>query len=223
MPAGLSLAQVGQDYVLSGTPTTAGEYGFSIQVTNGTEMAIYYYTMEIADLTPWTILADDPSSFPYTDIIGDANQIIFLVTGGGTKQANFEYRLSQPMTAYVNDRLYSYGGIGTTLEQTSGLVYWDNRQSHLSIYDPITDNWDTSYWRDWSFLAPTNQYLVNGMPTGYNWNNPPNGGTAKPIIGDGAGWSLNQDGAYDYDSDGTVEIYAIGGYPLWWSWCVMSI
>ena len=41
------LLRLAQDYVLSGTPTTAGDYGFEIQVTNGTETAIYYYTMEI--------------------------------------------------------------------------------------------------------------------------------------------------------------------------------
>ena len=223
LPPGLSLAQVVSDYVLSGTPTTAGDYGFSIQVTNGTETAIYYYTMEIRDLSPWTIVADDPSSFPYTDIAGDAISINFDVAGG-LKQANFEHKLSQPMTAYANDKLYSFGGVATTVTQTRNAaqqVYWDNRQGHLSIYDPMTDDWDTSYWRDWSVLGFINQYPINGMPTGYNWNTPPNGGTEKPIIGDGDGWSLNQSGAYDYDNDGTVEIYAIGGYPMWDPWCAM--
>ena len=93
--------------------------------------------------------------------------------------------------------------------------YWDNRQAHLSIYDPATDNWDTSYWRDWSVLGFINQYPVNGMPTGCNYDNAPYGGTEKPFGGDGIGWCRDQGDTYDMDNDGTSEIFVMGGYPNW--------
>ena len=154
-------------------------------------------------------------------LLADAVKINFDVAGG-IKAPNFEYKQGLIAVAAANGKLYSMGGVAADyshrLSQGSA-NYWNNRQSHLGIYDPATDNWDSAYWRDWSVLGFINQYPVNGQPTGLNYNIH-TGGTVKPTDSDGAGYVQNQGTAWDWDNDGTVETYCISGYPMWAPLCL---
>jgi hypothetical protein len=214
LPPGLSLSASGDDYVLSGTPTTAGEYLFSIQVTDGTDTQANSYTVTILEAGGlgggWQLLADDPAAWSYGDTQTDPltlNAVPFPTYD------NIPWPCDNLGMASGNGKLYPVGGYGTgdVYNTVTASTYWANRQAHFSIYDPTTDEWDSAYWKDHSVLGMVNGYAVNGQPTGYNNA----GGTAKPTVGDGTYTGTSQTFCYDHDSDGTDEVFVLAGYPHW--------
>jgi len=114
--SGLSLAQVGKDYILSGTPTTAAQYSFSITLTNSAESVTYYYKMAIVnDPSPWTIKANDPSLFPYQYTVGDTVGVTFYLDDALTQPLRKPLNFSAQTFGFrewrsANGRLYSVIG-----------------------------------------------------------------------------------------------------------------
>jgi hypothetical protein len=89
--------------------------------------------------------------------------------------------------------------------------YWDNRQSHFSIFTPTTfddggttylgGTWDSAFGGD-DIDNGDGTYTSVGL-TGYNNGN----GTNSPICGQGTGYTSGQGFYYD------GGIYVFGGYP----------
>ena len=231
IPPGLVLNQVGDDYILSGTPTTAGSYLFSIAVTDGSESWINSYKVLI-DTNPgsfgnWKRVANDPSTWPYP--LDPANT--YYIEGTSTEFPALNWNNKPHVTQHqagtdANGKVIVCGGWAAKYEVSGapGLTintngtdpkYWDNRQSKLSIYDPDTDEWDCAYFHDWAVLAPVNGYDDIGAPTGYNNPGSDVGGTMKPAVGYGTYAGVNSCCAVDCDNDGTEEYFIFCGYPIW--------
>ena len=222
LPPGLSLNVVGDDYVLSGTPTTPGTYEFSITVTKGEESQTNAYKVLIDDreFAPWFRAASDPATFPYGDTEASIGHL-FIEPGTSTPfppSDNVAIPVENLTAAVGNGKIYVCGGWSDITVNTDGddPRYWFNRQSHFSIYDPVKDEWDSAYWKDWSALSYSTGYQDNGQPTGYNnAGHLGIGGTAKPTIDMGTLTGPNHSWTYDYDDDGTEEFFVYGGYPIW--------
>ncbi len=78
LPPGLTMSASG---VISGTPTTAGTYGFSIKVTSGTQIAARAYTVVIAAAAP---VAVTTSALPGALATTPYSQALAASGGNGT-------------------------------------------------------------------------------------------------------------------------------------------
>jgi len=136
----------------------------------------------------WLALAGDPSYFPYVDVQTPPSPDYW-------PRANISF-------AAADGKLYSVGGYGPrTHTDTTGFEYPANRQSGFSIFDIAGGTWMSARWDGTG-------------PTGYNNSN----GTAGPTRDQGTYTGNNQCFAYDHDSDGTKELFVLGGYPIWDGW-----
>ncbi|MDB4726023.1 putative Ig domain-containing protein [bacterium] len=79
LPAGMSLAQVGQSYRLSGTPTESGTFNFTVQVDDGESRSDTQPLQLVVD----SVIIISTRSLP-TGRVGDAYTATISATGGST-------------------------------------------------------------------------------------------------------------------------------------------
>ncbi len=163
-------------------------------------------------MAAWTSLASNPSWWSYgdyplgvggqpspslqaqelTDYSADPNYAV----PGYIPRSNLD-------GAFVQGKYWVVGGYGAftldidPLDPTSA-KYHNNRQSGNDVYDPVTNTWDSSKWDGTG-------------PLGYNNG----GGAAMPTVSQGTYPGTSQTLGYDWDGDGTKEIFVKGGYPIW--------
>ncbi len=95
----------------------------------------------------------------------------------------------------------------------NGEGFSQNRQAGFSVYDPVSDTWQSASWQP----ADLNGYCIeNAGDPGVN-----NYVSRKPILGQGTRIGANQAFAYDWDDDGVEEIFMHGGYPQWDGHCAI--
>ena len=160
----------------------------------------------------WSSLADNPAWWPYGDYpLGVGGQPSpSLQTQGLTDysgEANYAVPGYIPRSntggAFVQGKYYTIGGYGAfdllqdPLDPNSA-KYWGNRESGNDIYDPVTNTWSSSKWDGTG-------------PLGHNNGN----GAAMPVVGQGSYMGTSQTLGYDWDGDGTKEIFVHAGYPIW--------
>jgi hypothetical protein len=148
-------------------------------------------------LAQWTPLPADPSLWPYAD--GPTVETVVL--------PHSVYRMGSAVGMYEGEMAIFSGGGRAGATYSLGAPdtdprYWDNRQSHFSIYRTSvgwisadgtddTDNGDGT----WTSVGLT----------GYNNAN----GTNSPLVGQGTGYTMDQSFYYD------GAFYIFGGYPQW--------
>ncbi|MCX7004485.1 MAG: hypothetical protein NTV22_14605 [bacterium] len=173
----------------------------------------------------WTEKAQNPAWFPYKQGTGSSQLMDLPIP---TATPGFMVSPSDPLAGvqgywptfyaiavFANNKYYVGCGQGPNIALGSPAGFaWPsnsygqgasyNRQSMMAIYDPAADTWDCSKWDQ-----------TGPVPFNYNFGS---GGTAWAVIGDGTQIGAAQAFAYDYDADGTEEIYMHGGYPQWSGW-----
>jgi len=179
----------------------------------------------VAQAAYWTERQQNPSWFPYRQGAGDMYMMDLPIP---TATPGFMAGPSDPLTGVqgywptycavgicANDKYYVCGGQGPNLalgapagyawpSNSYGQGYSYIRQSLMSVYDPAADTWTCAKWD-----------MTGPVPYNYSTGT---GGVVWARVGDGVYPGAAQAFAFDYDNDGTEEIYIHGGYPIWDGW-----
>ena len=182
----------------------------------------------------WTEKAQNPSWFPYKTGAGnerwmdlpiptpsqsDPSLPAIVSPNDPLKDVQGYWPLYYSVGTYANGRYYVGCGQGPQVNwagltgnpgyawpsNSYGQGYSFNRQSGWAIYDPVLDTWTSAKWDEVD-------------PVGFNYINlsgVKGGGNKMPEAGDGTLIGSSQSFAFDWDEDGTDEIFLHAGYPHW--------
>ncbi|GEM_PF-1410500 len=202
------------------TPVTG-----AVQVVSGGETSEVKVIVTLTSGALWTEKAQNPAWFPYQEGSGSSQLMDlpiptatpgFMVSPGDPRAGVQGYWPTYcAIAVFANNKYYVGCGQGPNIALGAPAGYtWPsnsygqgasyNRQSMMAIYDPTVDTWVCSKWDQ-----------TGPVPFNYNFGS---GGIVWSVIGDGTQSGSAQAFAFDYDSDGTQEIYMHGGYPQWDGW-----
>ena len=180
----------------------------------------------------WTEKTQNPAYFPYfkgtgnplfMDLEVPTASDIMVAPDDPLRGTQGYWPCYYSIGTFANGKYYVGAGLGPNLalgapagynwpSNSYGHGYSYNRQSQWAIYTPGGDSWDACKWDGTG-------------PVGFNYGRfpdtgpPPSGGTAQPVVSDGTYIGQGQSFAYDYDHDGTEEIFLHAGYPHWGGNC----
>ncbi|MCX7003441.1 MAG: hypothetical protein NTV22_09230, partial [bacterium] len=180
----------------------------------------------------WTEKAQNPSWFPYKTGTGntrwmdlpiptpsqsDPTMPAIVSPYDAFKDVQGYWPLYYSVGCFANGKFYVGCGLGPQVSwgtpgyawpsNSYGNGYSYNRQSGFAIYNPQDNTWDCAKWDESGPVAFN--YVTWGV------GNVQGGGSKMPECSDGTQIGSTQSFAYDWDNDGTDEIFLHAGYPHW--------